>query len=415
MVEAQAGKSVEKLKFNHCYLRPVVLHLPDGSRQVVVLDNLTGHPVEGAEVEWLKRDISGRKEVYHSLGKATTGRDGEVLIKSEVKDLYVSAYKSDAGRTDTLSVRNWDWLRFDEDATETTLYTYIYTDRAVYRPGQTIQLSGLAFTDKDRRQHVAINQEVGLEVRDTNGQMLARLNVRTNDMGSFSTRVTLPENCMPGQVTIECDNDGGRTTCRVEEYKRPVFEVALRPLTEAYAVNDSVTLTGTAMNYNGTPVAGGKVTYKVIRERFWTRDGMFDEQVLTTGETTVGDDGLFHIPFRLQCEADPMSYDNFTFRVEASVTSLAGETQEAEWAGNAGKESLKLFFKNEYVQVKEHLDSLFVRVTNSNGVLMNVTGEWTVAPYRYKEDGGESLSDALQLGRPTHPDERRLVGLSGPE
>ena len=146
---------------------------------------------------------------------------------------------------------------------------------------------------------------------------------------------------MPGQVTIECDNDGGRTTCRVEEYKRPVFEVALRPLTEAYAVNDSVTLTGTAMNYNGTPVAGGKVTYKVIRERFWTRDGMFDEQVLTTGETTVGDDGLFHIPFRLQCEAAPMSYDYFTFRVEASVTSLAGETQEAEWAGNAGKEAAR--------------------------------------------------------------------------
>lgn len=399
VVEAQAGKSVEKLKFNHCYLRPVVLHLPDGSRQVVVLDNLTGHPVEGAEVEWLKRDISGRKEVYHSLGKATTGRDGEVLIKSEVKDPYVSAYKSDAGRTDTLSVRNWDWLRFDEDATETTLYTYIYTDRAVYRPGQTIQLSGLAFTDKDRRQHVAINQEVGLEVRDTNGQMLARLNVRTNDMGSFSTRVTLPENCMPGQVTIECDNDGGRTTCRVEEYKRPVFEVALRPLTEAYVVNDSVTLTGTAMNYNGTPVAGGKVTYKVIRERFWTRDGMFDEQVLTTGETTVGDDGLFHIPFRLQCEADPMSYDNFTFRVEASVTSLAGETQEAEWAGNAGKESLKLFFKNEYVQVKEHLDSLFVRVTNSNGVLMNVTGEWTVAPYRYKEDGEREAGEPVYRGQ----------------
>ena len=109
----------------------------------------------------------------------------------------MSAYKSDARRTDTLSARNRDWLRFDEDATETTLYTYIYTDRAVYRPGQTIQLSGLAFTDKDRRQHVAINQEVGLEVRDTNGQMLARLNVRTNDMGSFSTRVTLPENCMP--------------------------------------------------------------------------------------------------------------------------------------------------------------------------------------------------------------------------
>ena len=394
VVEMQAGKETRKLELNHCYLRPVARRLPDGRWQVLVLDNLTGHPVEGAEVEWMKKDRSDRKPVYVPLAKEKSGSDGAVYFRGDDWEYYLCASKSGYGRTDTLRCAAYGYAVADTVAVDDI--TYIYTDRAVYRPGQTIQISGLVFSGSKDEFAVCKGREVELTVTDANGNTLAELTVTTNDMGSFSTQVSLPENCMPGTVDISC-NDAS-ATCRVEEYKRPVFEVELKPLEVAYALGDSVTLEGTALNYTGTPVAGGEVQYTVTRARRWmVVRGQQPELTVAAGKTTVDAEGHFQVPFRLVSNVssdDEYAWQSFV--VAVSVTSPAGETQEAFHTVSAGSKSLDLGHTSNTLYIKERLDSLMLTAYNNERRMVGVDVELSICPLSY--DGKQKI----QVGEPLY-------------
>lgn len=391
VVEMQAGKETRKLELNHCYMCPVTRRLPDGRWQVLVLDNLTGHPVAGAEVEWMKKDRSDRKPVYVPLAKEKSGSDGAVYFRGDDWEYYFCASKSDYGRTDTLRCAAYGYAVAD-----TVAVTYIYTDRAVYRPGQTIQISGLVFSGSKDEFAVCKGRKVELTVTDANGNTLAEQTVTTNDMGSFSTQVSLPQTCMSGVVRIE-GNDGS-TTCRVEEYKRPVFEVELKPLEVAYALGDSVTLEGTALNYTGTPVAGGEVQYTVTRARRWmVVRGQQPELTVAAGKTTVDAEGHFQVPFRLVSNVssdDEYAWQSFV--VAVSVTSPAGETQEAFHTVSAGSKSLDLGHTSNTLYIKERLDSLMLTAYNNERRMVGVDVELSICPLSY--DGKQKI----QVGEPLY-------------
>ena len=396
VVEMQAGGETRKLELNYCRLRPVIRRLPDGRWQVLTLDNLSGHPVEGVEVEWMKQDYSHRKPIYHSLGKARSGSDGAAYFTGDDFGYWLCASKAGYGRTDTLRCTAYGYAVADSVAADDL--TYIYTDRAVYRPGQTIQVSGLVFSGSKDEFAVCAGREVELTVTDANGNTLAEQTVKTNDMGSFSTQVALPETCMPGVVRIE-GNDGS-VTCRVEEYKRPVFEVELKPLEGAYALGDSVTMEGTALNYTGTPVAGGEVQYTVTRSVRWSVRGQQPEQTVAAGKTTVDGEGRFQIPFRLVSNAskvDKYAIDNFV--VAVSVTSPAGETQEALHTVSAGNKSLDLGYTSHTLYIKERLDSIMLTAYNSERRMVGVEVEYAVCPLSYDEKRNIQVGEPLCTGR----------------
>lgn len=399
VVEMQAGNEHRELELNHCYLRPVARRLPDGRWQVLVLDNLTGHPVEGAEVEWMKQDRSDRKPVYVSLGKARSGRSGDVFFHVDSYDCYLCAAKSNYGRTDTLRCYDYNYTARVSTSDDVDYTTYLYTDRAVYRPGQAIQISGLTFSGDKEKFQVCEGRKIELEVTDANGNTLAELTVTTNEMGSFSTQVALPENCMPGTVDISCDE--ASTTCRVEEYKRPVFEVELKPLEVAYALGDSVTLDGTALNYTGTPVAGGEVQYTVTRARRWmVVRGQQPELTVAAGKTTVDADGHFQIPFRLVSNVS--SDDEYawqSFGVAVSVTSPAGETQEAYHTVSAGSKSLDLGHTSNTLYIKERLDSLMLTAYNNERRKVDVDVELSICPLSYDDKRKIQVGKPLYTGR----------------
>ena len=409
VVEMQAGKETRKLELNHCYLRPVARRLPDGRWQVLVLDNLTGHPVEGAEVEWMKQDRSDRKPVYVSLGKARSGRSGDVFFHVDSYDCYLCAAKSNYGRTDTLRCYDYNYTARVSTSDDVDYTTYLYTDRAVYRPGQAIQISGLTFSGDKEKYQVCEGRKIELEVTDANDNTLAELTVTTNEMGSFSTQVALPENCMPGTVDISC-NDAS-TTCRVEEYKRPVFEVELKPLEVAYALGDSVTLEGTALNYTGTPVAGGEVQYTVTRARRWmVVRGQQPELTVAAGKTTVDAEGHFQVPFRLVSNVssdDEYAWQSFV--VAVSVTSPAGETQEAFHTVSAGSKSLDLGHTSNTLYIKERLDSLMLTAYNNERRMVGVDVELSICPLSY--DGKQKI----QVGEPLYTGRFRSGKMFFPE
>ena len=396
VVEMKAGKETRKLELNDCYLRPVARRLPDGRCQVLTLDNRSGHPVEGVDVEWMKCDFSRRKPIYTSLGKARSNRAGEVFFQSDLNELHLQVSKPGYGESDTLR-----YYLFNRPIVADTVAptTYVYTDRAVYRPGQTIQVSGLVFSGSKEEFSVCAGQAVELEVTDANGNTLAEQTVTTNDMGSFSTQVLLPQTCMPGVVYIE-GNDGS-TTCRVEEYKRPVFEVELKPLEGAYALGDSVTMEGTALNYTGTPVAGGEVQYTVTRSRRWTVRGQQPELTVSVGKTMVDSEGRFQVPFRMvSASAADDEYAWNEFSVAVSVTSPAGETQEASHTVSAGNKSLDLGYTSHTLYIKERLDSIMLTAYNNERLLVgNVDVELSVCPLSYDDKHEIQVGEPLCTGR----------------
>lgn len=393
-VEITDGKEICRLELNHTGLLPLMRSLPDKSMQFIVVDPLSGHPIEGAEVEWFKEDYAHNRIVYHSQGKATTDSEGKVCCGNPMNQLALLVSKEGYGRTDTLSF--YSYYRPSEEMDKEETFVELYTDRAVYRPGQVVRISGLVYERKEKQFHVVEHKSLSLEVRDVNGQSLARLPVESNDMGSFSTRVALPESCMPGMVTIS--GGGGLVSCRVEEYKRPVFKVELLPVGEAYTFGDSVRMEGRALNYTGSPLAGAEVRY-TVKARSW---GVYrrgnQQQPIASGRGLTDDEGKFVVPFRLVPLVAVGEVSPTDYQVDVEVTSAAGETQTADNVLRAERQSLRLSAYGLSTVVKERMDSARVSVYNTDGVVMDTRCELQVCPLTWDGEGKEQVGEPVSAG-----------------
>jgi uncharacterized protein YfaS (alpha-2-macroglobulin family) len=212
--------------------------------------------------------------------------------------------------------------------------TNIYTDRAIYRPGQTVHVSALKYEVRNgMEQAVSEKNTVHFIIRDANYEVIHDVNTTTDEYGVATIDFTLPASGLTGNYTIEAD--GERHTIRVEEYKRPTFHVDFPEVKEAYAAGDELTVKGSAMSFAGVPVQGAKVSYKVVRRtaywwwsysRYWntTRIGYGSDGVeVYNGTAETADDGSFavKVPLTMPETSYAMFYN---FVVTADVTDTAG-------------------------------------------------------------------------------------------
>ena len=390
-VEIGDGKAKCRLEVNHTGLMPLMRDLPDRRRQFIVVDRLSGHPVEGARVEWFEEDYVHGKIVYRPQGKAVTDAEGKAYCENPLNRLALLVSKEGYGQTDTLDFYSYFHPSEEVDKEETLVE--LYTDRAVYRPGQVIRISGLVYHRREKLFRVVENRTLPLEVRDVNGQVLARLEVKSNDMGSFSTQVALPESCMSGTVTIS----GGRGSvyCRVEEYKRPVFEVELSPVREAYTFGDSIRMEGRALNYAGTPLAGAEVRYTVTARSWGVYRRGRQDVAIASGKGTTDDEGRFAVPFRLLPLVTSGEIPPADYQVEVEVTGAAGETRRADATVRVAEHSLLLSAYGLSNVVKEELDSVRVSVCNTNGVAVDTRCELQVCPLTWDAAGKEHAGEPV--------------------
>ena len=218
----------------------------------------------------------------------------------------------------------------------------IFTDRAIYRPGQTVHASAIVYDVFNGYEHKAtIGQKVTLALRDANGKMVKEQRLITDQYGVCAADFTLPSSGLTGQYTLQLGNRGHNF--RVEEYKRPTFEVKFDPYKEDYKEGDTVTVKATAKSYAGVPVQEAKVQYRVVRRRaywwisYWRYwDGGYigtgsEDVEITKGETITEPDGTFKVdvPMTLPKTDYPMFYN---FIVTADVTDGAGETHAGEYS-----------------------------------------------------------------------------------
>ena len=233
--------------------------------------------------------------------------------------------------------------------------TVLFTDRSIYRPGQTIQFKGIC-VELDRNTNnynVMPNQQVNVWLRDHNRRLVSKQTLTSNDYGSISGSFTAPDGVLTGTMSLSTSNPAGGTSISVEEYKRPKFIVSVEPPKKGNKLNDEVALQGTAMSYTGAAIGGAKVQYRVTREvhyprwyysfYYWMPNNTQPAQEIAHGTTTTNLDGSFPITFTaLPDESiDPKTEPYFIYKVTADVTDLAGETRSATGKLSVGYTAMK--------------------------------------------------------------------------
>ena len=301
-----------------------------------VLKGESGLPVEGAQVQAWFRDNNGG---WAPGERAKTDANGMYTVPGQVQHahLVIATHDGDqlASAHDTYLYRNNNTPRPHDQ-------TVFFTDRSLYRPGQTIQFKGICIhVDQDKDNYATIaGRDVAVTLNDPNGKLVETLNLRTNDYGSFAGSFTAPRDRLTGQMSIRVTNGpNGATQVSVEEYKRPKFIVEMEAPRDPAKLNAEVKVPGKATAYTGVPIGGAKLVYRVVREVqyppwfyqycWWRPVPQHPAQEIAHGELTTEGDGTFTVPFVAQADPTVPAEDepSFKFTVNVDVTDTTGETR----------------------------------------------------------------------------------------
>jgi hypothetical protein len=337
-----------------------------------VVDVESGKPIHGAEVTAWQRDQRSRPRKMVKQETTETNQDGQYTLKadSEQETVFVVSSTIDGQIHHVLTEPERLWHR--ENTPRSKRSIVLMTDRGIYRPSQQLHFKGVLIEQAaDRRSATAVSKAaVEATLQDANGRQVSKVSLKTNGFGSFQGTFPIPTGSLPGRWSVRAQGSGatGVTGVRVEEYKRPKFQVEMASPTESVQLEKIVTLSGTASTYTGLAVGGAKVVWNVKREvRFpiWCRWCFpwlpFDSGTrrIARGHSMTDADGTFSIAFPAVPDrvSPPESLPTFTYHITADVTDTGGETRSADTRVSAG-----------YVDVEATLDVDDWQVTNDENV-----------------------------------------------
>ena len=366
------------------YISPyqcVMVNLPDNMVEMVALDRMTGHPVPNAEiVSYIRQD--GKYELKNIY---QTDVNGTVEIARD-KDKFVCYSVRTSGNDfmKPVSVYSGGFYT-NNDSNDITKHTKIFTDRSIYRPGQKVFVSGVVYMQDGDSISVSNDSEVTVSLLDTNRKTVENVKVQTDEFGVYSAEFVLKSNAMPGMYSVKAGEQ--YETIRVEEYKRPTFDVVFSKMEDAFSFGDSVRADAKAATFAGSPLCMAKVEYKVLRQDIeWFRYYR-NETELISGETMTDADGRFHVDFHLLKPESGNLSANFIcsrFRIMATITSLSGETQSGEYVFSVGGESLSFNISGLPDKLaKERIGDIKFEVLNYDGIPVETNVRYEI----YKLDG----------------------------
>lgn len=274
--------------------------------------------------------------------------------------------------------------------------SFLFTDRSIYRPGQTLYFKGITLKTRDQKSEVLVNEKASAILYNANNEEVKKLELVTNDFGSVSGEFILPNNGLNGNyhITLSSENVSLKSHhyFSVEEYKRPKFETTFKPITETFKVNDVVTITGNALAFAGSNITNAKVVYRVHRKieyprwYFWSQPYVNSEpQEITNGETTTTNQGTFEIDFKAipDVSTDKSNLPIFNYEITADVTDINGETRSATTVVKVGYHALVANLDIENTLDKRKKDhKISIETKNLNGTFVPAKG--TINIYKLK-------------------------------
>ncbi|MDR2359018.1 MAG: hypothetical protein LBD87_04360 [Prevotellaceae bacterium] len=359
----------------------------NGQVVVQLLDRTSGQPLSGVTAQRYTHEYNYNQQRYEvKYGETyTSGADGRITLTSAGNQHRSSSLFFTKG-TDSYAGGNVYLYRY-ASANAPSYQTTLFTDRAIYRPGQTVYFKGVVLKWENEKAAVAAGKRQTVTFYNVNGEQISELPVTTNEFGSFAGSFIIPANGLTGQMYINAPDGNGRAYFHVEEYKRPEFEVTFDLTEKAYRLGEKVTLHGKAKAYAGSAVSNAKVTYRVVREAryplwrlWWGVPPSSPAQEITNGETLTDADGLFAISFTAIPDAgvDRTLSPVFHYTVYASVSDVNGETHEAKTTAPIGYQALLLSTGLPEKVMLEELKEITVTATNLRGKALPVKGTLTV-------------------------------------
>ena len=334
--------------------------LPDKNVRVVVSEAKSGKPVPDAQV--VLCSTNKEKTLYKTV---KTDANGEVLIPEKdqgQKMMYPVAY-GDSYCPGLYLNKNYT----PRDVLEKTDVTLsLYTDRAIYRPGQIVHVGGFIYAKQRDEVQVVANRSVKLKLLDANHKEVSTQSLQTDEFGAIKSSFELPAHCLNGTFRIEGDGLGS-VQFKVEEYKRPTFTVTIDDVKTSYVVGDTVILSGMVKTYTGFPVANTPVAYSVRRSRaFWYYYRNQYKERLTQDTVFTDNSGRFFIPVVLRINEDPEPCF-YQFATDVRVTAENGETENTSYSLYVGNRPATLSTTLPGIICKEKVPSVTITERNMQG------------------------------------------------
>ena len=341
--------------------------------EVVTLDRKTGHPQEGVTVIAQRRkwDYNIRKYVVDTVAMKKSGRDGKVVFDKSVGTDYfmITLRKGD----DVLLPQGNTYVPTKQENNNSDNVTHLFTDRAIYRPGQTVYFKGIVVHHEGDDEALAVNCRETVYFKDANRQNITQASFVTDEYGSFNGSFVIPTNLLNGVFRLSAIY--GSTTIRVEEYKRPTFEISFESIKEQYKLNQEVTVKGSVDALAGFGLDDIQYTYRVVRKTqfpwrcwWWWYPTVEDEQI-DYGTARTDENGKFAITFNLKpsLKTKPEQQPVFTYEIEVTATSAQGETHSDTHYIRAGYNEVAISTSVGGLIEQSELKKQTMEVFNMNG------------------------------------------------
>lgn len=362
----------------------------NSSKLFYVLDRTTGKPIKGASVETFRKEYDYNKRVYkyNSLKTLLTDENGSFEVNDPlIKDYYYFTFKIKYGNDVIVADDNYYISKEVKPNKNNSTVTYFFTDRSIYRPGQTIYFKGIMVESEfdKKNQHVAVNKKSTVGFYDVNGQLVADVAVTTNDYGSFSGSFTAPSGVLTGTMHIQ--NETGSAYFSVEAYKRPTFSVSTNPVEGDFVLGDSVSVSGSAISYAGANIDNATISYRVVRNTYfpyykygydnWRNPYPTVNAVeITNGELATDDAGKFIITFKAESDAgiNESLLPMFSYSVLIDVTDKSGETRSTQASISVGYVSTNIVANFPETITTGLNNKINISTTNLNGTIVKASG-----------------------------------------
>lgn len=396
-------------------LAVMIQQLPDDRHRYVVVNATDGQPIAGAKIELYDQryDFKTKKDKRLVHARLTTDENGEAYFKNVDGEVLIST------NNDKFMPAKYIYLsrtRYYEKKDNESKYQ-VYTDRALYRPGQKVHVTAINFVNmKGIDAKVPVGRELGFQLVNASWKEVEMKKAKIDEYGTASVDFELPKEGQTGMYHVSV-NDQVNRFFRVEEYKRPTFEITFPKVNEKYNWGDTVVVKASAKTYAGVPVQGAKVEYQVTRRnQLWWWGAGSAGQLVKTDSCVTREDGTFDVEIPLEAslsgkdEADMSDFMRiarfFNFEVSAIVTDISGESHEGVMSLPLGTKPTILTVNLPKRIETDSLNTVTFAYRNASGMPISSRlkyrideGEWkdaeANAPVSIKEYASSSASSSL--------------------
>jgi len=306
-------------------------NLPGGEHEVIVTDSKTGAPMKGVLVHVYEYNNG-------ETGNGLTDANGRFRSQVGYNRIDIALTYG----ADTLTDKNKYISQFAPRDDNETEHTVLFSDRQIYRPGQTIYFKAIQLLTTANKTRIVTGANLDVTLKDNNYKELSKLHLKTNEFGSAAGSFVLPQGMLNGNVTLQTED--GSLYLRVEEYKRPSFTVTLPPVKESYKPGDSLAVKGNVKAFSGYGLTQARVAYHITRTinaGVMYRPIVFNQADEIKADTIQTDSkGDFIIKFKAEEVAGIPATTTYSYAISVDVTDASGETHSAQTSVAVGKNNI---------------------------------------------------------------------------